>query len=491
MNRAAPEEANWVEWRGPPIVVSLGTGDVGPIEVGERLAVSGRFTRSPGFAGGSPFAGRLVAIRAVPVSDTGSPFLRVGNSLRRRAVEQLRDRGPDAALLSGFVVGDINQLPQADVEALRLAGLSHFVAVSGSNVAGFLLLWFILLGPLGVGSRRRGVLGVVAIVVYAIATRWEPSVVRASLMAGVILGGRAVGVPVDTWMALGWSGTLAMLVAPGLAVSVGFQLSVLATVGIMVGSDLLSPNLPRWLRRSLGPTLAAQAAVTPLLLAMFGSVPLISPLANLVAAPLVSIATLLGTLGVALGLEPIVNSSLAVASLILNLAHFAAGFPQISVVGLLLVIGAALLARSARIRPVLAVGAAIVLVWTSLVARPVNPPAVIFLDVGQGDSSLIVAVEGRAILVDAGPDPTGLLNALRHYRINQIDLLVLTHPHEDHVGGLEGVVGRVRIARVWVWGNNHKTESWNRVHQALLARRVPIEVPPVGTVEGYGGVELE
>ncbi len=133
------------------------------------------------------------------------------------------------------------------------AGISHYVAVSGANVAGFLLLWFIVLGPLGIGGRRRGVLGLVAVAVFAVATRWEPSVVRASLMAGLVLVGRAIGVPVDSWTALGWSGALALLVAPELTESIGFQLSVLATAGIMSGGDLLPGSLPGWLRGSLGP----------------------------------------------------------------------------------------------------------------------------------------------------------------------------------------------------------------------------------------------
>jgi len=489
------ESGNWLAWRGPPLIVNV-PEDVEArsgidVELGRHLEVTGTFRSSPGTIGGSTYSGTVSASRIEPASGDGNVLLWAGNSLRSRVLERLRDRGPGAALVSGFLVGAVDQIPRADMDALRLAGISHYVAVSGANVAGFLLLWFIVLGPFGVGGRRRGVLGLLAVFVFAVATRWEPSVVRASLMAGLVLAGRAIGVPVDSWTALGWSGALALLVAPGLTQSIGFQLSVLATAGIMSGGDLLPRSLPRWLRVSLGPTLAAQAAVTPLLLGVFGSVPLVSPLANLVAAPLVAVVTLLGGLGTLGGLEPLVASAILLAELVLDLAHLAAGFPQLGFAGVAVVVAAVTAARFSRLRPLLAVTAAVALVWGGLGGDVVVPPAVVFLDVGQGDASLILASDGSNVLVDAGPEPPALASALRRYGVNRIDLLILTHPHEDHIAGLVGLVGRIYIGRVWIWGTAHTGESWELLSEQLALDGVPIEVPAVGAMEIYGDVSIE
>lgn len=461
------------------------------IQVGRHLEVTGTFRSSPGTVGGSAFAGTIAVSGIEAVASDDNPFLWAGNGLRNRVLGHLRGRGPSAALVSGFLVGAIDELPRADIDALRLAGISHYVAVSGANVAGFLLLWFIVLGPLGVGGRRRGILGLLAVVVFAVATRWEPSVVRASLMAGLVLAGRALGVPVDSWMALGWSGALALLVAPDLTQSLGFQLSVLATGGIMSGGDLLPGSLPGWLRGSLGPTLAAQAAVTPLLLTTFGSVPLVSPLSNLVAAPLVSLVTLLGGLGTLSGFEPLIAAAIGLAGLVLDMAHVAAGFPQLGLVGVALVVAAVITARSGRLRPVLAVVVAVTLVWGGLGGKAVIPPAVVFLNVGQGDSSLILGSGGATVLIDAGPEPPVLAAALRRYGVDRVDLLVVTHPHEDHVGGLVGVVGRLSIDRVWMWGRPHTGQSWELVSAQLVLSGVPIEAPTVGTTATYGDITIE
>ena len=484
----------WVAWRGPPLMINVPSTELSSspaIEVGRHLQVSGTFRSGPGRAGGTTFAGTVAVTRIEVAAGNANPLLWAGNALRNRVLGLLDRRGPSAALLSGFLVGAIDQLPGADIDAMRLAGLSHYVAVSGANVAGFLLLWFIILGPLGVGGRRRGLLGLPAIAVFAIATRWEPSVVRASLMAGLVLAGRSAGVPVDSWMALGWSGALTLLVAPGLAESLGFQLSVLATAGIMSGGDLLPRSLPRWLRGSLGPTLAAQAAVTPLLLGAFGSVPLLSPLSNLVAAPLVSVVTLLGGLGVIFGFEPLIGIAIAIAGLILDLAHFVAGFPQLSFVAVGLVMAGLVAARSSRLRPLLAIGAALTLVWGGLGTEVAVPPAVVFLDVGQGDASLVLGTDGSTVLIDAGPDPPLLAAALRRYGVGRLDLLVVTHPHEDHIAGMVGLVGRIPIDRVWTGGSAHTGGSWELVAAELALLGVPIETPPVGTVEVHGDILIE
>ena len=495
LRAAASPGAEWLAWQGPPVVVDLpdrlqGLSDP-VLQLGQRLEVTGIIRPSPGRVGSMAFAGTISVNGFEAVTADINPLLWAGNSLRARVVGYLDGRGPSAALVSGFLVGAIDDLPAADVDALRSAGISHYVAVSGANVAAFLLLWFIILGPLGVGARRRGVFGLIAVLVFAVATRWEPSVVRASMMAGLVLLGRVCGVPVNSWTALGWSGALALVVAPDLTQSLGFQLSVLATVGLMSGGDLLPDSAPSWLRRSLGPTLAAQCAVTPLLLSAFGSVPVVSPLSNLIAAPLVSSATLLGGLGTLTGFEPFVAMAIDLAGLILDLAHLAAGFPQVGLVGLVPVVAAGFAARSSRLRSALALAVALALVGGGIGRAVVVAPAVVFLDVGQGDASLILGTDGITVLVDAGPDPPVLASALRRYGVDRIHLLVVTHPHEDHIAGVVGLVGRISIDRVWTWGGFHTSESWELVSEQLAGLGVAIEAPAIGTTAIYGGVEIE
>ncbi|MBU1227057.1 MAG: ComEC/Rec2 family competence protein, partial [Actinobacteria bacterium] len=313
------ETGEWRPWNGPRLGL-----DVGDLELtaGDRVVVTGSMVAAAGWVRGDPIAGRLVARSIEAVSGPADPLFRAGNLLRDRVhqgIEPFRPR-PAAALLAGFLIGDVRDLPAADSDALRRTGLTHFVAVSGSNVALFLAAWWIAIGPLGWAPRARAILGMLGLALFVVATRWEPSVVRAATMAAIVLGGRFLGLPVDGWTAFGGAVTLLLLVAGDLCFDVGFQLSVAATAGVLAGAGLWSHRRPRWVWTALGATASAQAAVAPLLLIHFGSIPLLAPLANLVAAPLVAVSTSAGGIGVVAGLEPLTAVGVAAADLVLGVA---------------------------------------------------------------------------------------------------------------------------------------------------------------------------
>jgi competence protein ComEC len=230
-------------------------------------------------------AGRL-EVDAVVGWRPGDGVTRLANGLRRtlaRGAEVLSDR--HASLLAGLTLGDDRDQPADMTDAFRAAGLTHILAVSGQNVAFVMVLVAPALTRLRFGPRLVVTLAVLA--GFALLTRFEPSVLRATAMAAVAATGAALGRPASTLrvLALGVSGIL--LVDPLLATSLGFRLSVAGAVGIVVGAARLESALlgPRWLVAPLAVTLAAQLAVAPLLVASFGAVPVASLPANLLALP--------------------------------------------------------------------------------------------------------------------------------------------------------------------------------------------------------------
>src|SRR5690554_1373413 len=271
------------------VVVLLDLGEDIDLVVGETVLVEGVATGRVGRARGSWHSSAIRVRRLERLAPPEAPHLAVGNAVRGRVMEQLAPFDDGRALLAGFLIGDTSEMDPSDEEAMRLAGLSHFVAVSGSNVALFLGLLFLAAGPLALGPRRRALVGLVGLPAYTAATRFERSVMRASLMAGIALAGRLVGIALETWQLLSVAVVGLLVTDPSLASSVGFQLSVAATAGVLVGGRW--PTVGGKVARGLLVTLGAQIAVAPLLLMHFGTVPVFSPLANLVAAPLGSGAT--------------------------------------------------------------------------------------------------------------------------------------------------------------------------------------------------------
>ena len=439
----------WVPWDGP--AVAVGPKDGYPMVAGSRIVVRGTMRDHPGRIRGDPVAGRIGLGTVAVIGSTGGPFFTIGNAVRNRVRSVLDFDDPAQALISGFLIGDTSGLSRIDLDALRRSGLTHFVAVSGSNVALFLAGWWALTAVFGVGPIRRFVLGFIGLGIFVVATRWEASVLRAAFMASVVLGAAAAGINIDTWVAIGLAIIVLLLAAGHLALDIGFQLSVVATIGIMVGAGMFVHRKPRLFWMTLGAATAAQVAVIPVLLWHFGTVPLMSPIANLLAAPFVTAATVAGAFAVVSGWGPAVSLAAVPAHAVLTVAGMASRWPQLGPRGVAAAGVLAVAVRVRRTRAIAVVATAVILAVVVIAPRSVPSVATVtFLDIGQGDATLLQDPDGTVILVDGGKEPTVLEGALRRHRIGRIDLLVATHGDIDHVGGFNGIVTRHAIGRVWV-----------------------------------------
>jgi competence protein ComEC len=325
---------------------------------------------------------------------------------------------PAAARFAGLVLGDDSGQDDFDRHVFRASGLSHLLVVSGENVA-FVL---VTIGPLlrRLTFRLRWTTAVVALVVFGTAVRWEPSVIRAVVMASVALSARVLGRRCGALRALCLAVGGALVLDPLIVHSVGFQLSVAATAGIVLFAEPVTQRMPgpQWLRAAMGVGLAAHLGCAPLLVALFGVVPAAGLIVNLWAVPL---AGWIMVWGLTAGWLAGVATTLELAG-VATVVHFPTrqlvgaigwsaevgarpGLPQLDVaqVGLVMVlVGGWLLVRR-RAPPwrragnaTVAVGLTAVLAWGSL------PPENLVADVGVGaiikvkDGSTIVELDGRA-----------------------------------------------------------------------------------------------
>jgi competence protein ComEC len=489
-----PEEmrsgGEWTPWPGPPLAV--GPDATEPLVAGQRVMVIGTVRASPGRVRGDPIAGRVTIANTEVLGRVGGPLYTVGNAVRDRvrAVLDLTDRAQ--ALVSGFLIGDTSGLSARDLDALRRSGLTHFVAVSGSNVALFLAAWWVATAFFGIGPKRRFALGMIGLGIFVIATRWESSVLRAAFMAATVLGAAAAGIAIDTWVAVGVAVGVLLLVSGQLAVDVGFQLSVVATIGIMVGAGMFADRRPRALWATLGAATAAQVAVIPVLLWQFGTVPLMSPIANLISAPLVTGATVSGAIAVLSGWGPAVLVSSTLASGVLGVSEVAARWPQLGPPAVAAVLGIGLLIRWPRTRPLATVGvAAFLAVSTLATAGPPPVPTVTFLDIGQGDAILLRDSGGGVALADGGRDPLVLSEALRRHHIGRIDLLIASHGDIDHIGGFAGILEDHAIGRIWLPNHPDWGEELEDLVDRAVAAGVPIDVVGPGISYRLGAIAIE
>jgi competence protein ComEC len=290
---------------GSRIVLVTAGGDAASrlrlLETGDEVDLSGWLQPLSGYDTRLRWrhaAARFDAVELLGFEAAGSPLHRSANALRDRVLAGGRHLpATERALLAGFLLGDTRGLPRDTEEQFRAAGLTHLLAVSGANVAFVLALTRPLLRRLSL--RIQLVTGLSVLVVFGTMTRWEPSVLRACTMAACSMAALYLGRPTAGLRILALAVVALVLVDPFLLHSVGFLLSCGASAGIVLLAAPIAARLrgPSWLREPLAVTLAAQIGVAPVLIPVFGSIPLAALPANLVAVPLAGPLTVSGFAG--------------------------------------------------------------------------------------------------------------------------------------------------------------------------------------------------
>ena len=520
---------SWRE-RVPVLVLTSASGAEGgawlDVPLGARVRAAGLLAEADRRGPGEPAA--LLRARGAPrtLRDPGSAW-DAAAAVRASLRASVAHRPPaERVLVPALVAGDDRGLDPHLAEDFRSTGLTHLTAVSGTNLT--LVVGFLLVLARWAGARGRwlAVVAGLGIVGFVLLARTEPSVVRAAAMGTVALvalggNGRHRGL-----RALGVAVLALLLVDPGLAGTAGFALSVSATGGILLLApawrDALGRWLPRWLAEAIAVPATAQLACTPLVAGLSGQVSLVAVLANLLVAPAVGPATVLGLAGGLIGLawEPAgrVPGTLAAwcVGWVVRVARWGADLPQPTVDW-----GTTLPALLALTVVCLALG---LLAPRVLGRRRVGPAALALLvaggtvhlpaslgdalpglgggwpgpdwvlaacDVGQGDALVLRAAPATAVVVDAGPEPDAVDACLRRLGVRRVPLVVLTHFHADHVAGLPGVLAGREVGSILTSPLPDPTDGARAVAAAASAAGVPVAAARAGSILGLGQVSAE
>lgn len=418
-----------------------------------------------------------------------------------------------AALVAGLAIGDDSNLSVQTKAAMQTVGLSHLTAVSGANCAIVIAVVYLLLKFFPLSRLWRALLATSALAAYVLLVGPEPSVLRSALMAAVVLFVVALGRSSSAPAALALATLLILMVSPKMSLSLGFTLSVSATLGILMLSPSLkmklSRFLPDWLSVALAVSLSAQIACWPALLLIQDGVSTYSILANLVAEPLVAPITIVGLISCIFAWPlPWLSSALAwIASVfalpIVFLSNYLNQLPIVTLswprawigvaLALLIVLLFSIWLRSKNSSNGLV--AAIALLTAGAIFTGSNSAEIIrsktwmtanwnvvACDVGQGDA-LVIRDQGAVALIDVGKEDSSIDDCLSDLGIRKIDLLVLTHYDMDHVGGLAGAL-RSRSVGVAMVTEFRDDRPAKRYVESMLAVR---GVRAIGAELGLSG----
>jgi competence protein ComEC len=513
---------------------------------GDRLLITARIDLAEDFEGfayreylARQGVGAIARARSAAVAADASGPAAALAGLRSLLLGGLNDivPEPEAALGAGILLGVRSAIAPEISDAFATAGLTHVVAISGWNIAIVAAIVAAAVRPL---SRRPGGRWTTAFVAaatvggYVVLTGASPSVVRAALMAAAMLVGRLGGSRAHAASALGLAALVMLLAAPPVLWDVGFQLSLLATVGLIwFGAPIERrlPGWPGWVREPVALALAAQLTTLPVILVNFERLSLVAPIANVLVVPFVPIAMLFSAIASVVGLldgavhvpiggtvatwlaggaawlvlwaivwlgstvasvpsaavDVTVPPALAIAWLpMLAVAAWAFRDPETVPAAPQGEVEPDAIGRLVRwiVRPLpIAAGVVALLLAITLASRPDGRLHLTVLDIGQGDAILLEAPDGSTMLVDGGPDPELTLRRLGAnlpFFARRIDVIVLSHPHQDHVAGLVEVLERYRVGAILHAGIPFENAANDRLLADAAAAGVPVVLARAG-----------
>ena len=392
--------------------------------------------------------------------------------------------GDAAGLLNALILGDKSDVDPSIRESFAKTGVIHVLAVSGLHVGYVLIVLLLIKNMFRLPWGTDRIVVIIGLVIFVILTGGKASVVRASIMAGMYVLAPVFNRSANVWNIIGGAAMGILLFRPMDLFDLGFQLSFLAVASIIFFYNWFETVLPEKLKvNNVGHkvlqfiwglflvSLAAQLGTLPLTVYIFGKLPLIALIANVLIVPLIGILVGIGFFILFLGWMPgmgylLGNSAWLISKIItLNTQLFSSfsfsivkmSFTLFEVIAYYVVLLSIVLLFNKQRRKY---GIFIILFVLNIFiwkwAFNENLLEVIYLDVGQGDAIIVKLPNDNAMLIDAGErnryNDMGkdvVLPVLNHLGINELNWVVMSHPHNDHIGGIVSLLGEVKIDTLW------------------------------------------
>ena len=411
-------------------------------------------------------------------------------------------------LAEGILLGDSSELGEGLKENFRDCNLSHMLAVSGMHLSYLILCLNFILNKKNFGIRNCKIISIVVIIIFMLITNMSPSVVRAGISAIIGILGTLIYRKQDTYTTIAFACLLTLIKNPFSLLNIGMQLSYLATLGIVTFYPLLSKikipegKIKNYIIENTFVTISANILILPITIYNFNTIPTNFLLSNLIAGPVLGISLIFelitvfaSVISINLAKIPgfIVNVCLA---LLTKITEIISKIPNITVVtpkilcvilvyiiilNICLYINNKEIFKNYKISKVL-----FILISITLITNSINIESGMrfyFIDVGQGDSTLICTPTGKNVLIDGGGSRTPdkydvgekvLLPYLLDRRIKKLDYIIISHFDADHAQGIETVIDKIKVKNIVVSRQASQSVEYDKIIKMCKAKKIRI-----------------
>ncbi|SHJ79000.1 DNA internalization-related competence protein ComEC/Rec2 [Paramaledivibacter caminithermalis] len=442
----------------------------------------------------------------IKVIDTGDlPLLiklrhRIKSYVYVEALNILPDDEGKLALSITF--GDKRIIEESIYSFFKASGTAHTLAVSGLHFGILFVFIDFILKNLKIKEKYKSLILILLIWVFAFIVGFSPSVIRASSMITLSVSANLIDRRYDLFSALALICLINTIINPFMIFNIGFQLSFLAVISIALFYRPIYERLgilPGLVRKMFAATLSAQIYTLPIIAYHFN---IFSPIALIINIPVVLLITIILPLNLIFFILLFIN---------INIAKFIAFFDKILIKQLIIVnsistyfpfasfnvispsllflvtfyIGTIIVLHKHKIpqinkyeiRHVISIFLVIIIIVNSFKFVYSNKLKITFVDVGQGDCILIETPKGKNILIDGGKYKKGFLSKfLLKNHISYIDLICVTHIHDDHIGGVIDVIENINFGSVVIGTKLYSCEEYKELANKCFAENTPIRV---------------
>ncbi|MFO7819322.1 MAG: DNA internalization-related competence protein ComEC/Rec2 [Halanaerobacter sp.] len=434
------------------------------------------------------------------LSGTQNPFVKSINWLRAKIKLAIKEnfKGENKALVKTLLLGTKDNLSSEVSSSFDQLGISHLLVISGFHIGLISCLIYLVINYLKLSLKVNLIVNALFLIFYLAIINWQLSALRAALLIILALWGQILDRRVDLYNILAGIALLFLIINPWSLFKISFQLSFTAVAAISYLTPILKRYfsfVPKKIREIITATLAVQIALGPILIYYFNQLSVISIVANLLLMPLISLVLILIFIFLVINLFPfyiteiivvIINSLLYLSMGLANLLadnftlNISLATPSLIIIFAYYMIIYAIIKFIEPVRipyskqnrkKVIILLLSIVIVVTALGFGQNEELELIFFAVGLGDGIYLKTPRGRNILIDGGATGKEMISFLKTRGINRLDLIFISHLHNDHGGGIIEILKEFEVAQIcypptednWLKAKLHKTITESKV----------------------------